>query len=209
MMGAVSIGLVIFLFSSQRVFGHRACPFYSDLDPSEASRIANELQTLGIVNELSGGGTQVLVPANRVGEARIAMAELGLPAGGNIGYEAFNKEEGLGTSNFVQNIRALTALQGELGRTIASISSVKSAKVLLVLPRRELFSRQQQEPSASVVLKMRSAKRLDRNQVAAVQHLVSAAVPNLKTTRISIVDDRGTLLARGGEETSKVPAALA
>ena len=70
----------------------------------------------------------------------------------------------------------------------------------MVLPRRELFSRQQQEPSASVVLKMRSAKRLDRNQVAAVQHLVSAAVPNLKTTRISIVDDRGTLLARGGEE---------
>ncbi|MEC8699324.1 MAG: flagellar basal-body MS-ring/collar protein FliF [Pseudomonadota bacterium] len=201
MMGAVSIGLVIFfIFITTRIWTPSLSLLYGDLDPSEASRIANELQTLGIVNELSGGGTQVLVPANRVGEARIAMAELGLPAGGNIGYEAFNKEEGLGTSNFVQNIRALTALQGELGRTIASISSVKSAKVLLVLPRRELFSRQQQEPSASVVLKMRSAKRLDRNQVAAVQHLVSAAVPNLKTTRISIVDDRGTLLARGGEE---------
>ena len=207
MMGAVSIGLVIFfIFIMTRIWTPSFSLLYGDLDPSEASKIANELQTLGISNELSGGGTQILVPANRVGEARIAMAELGLPAGGNIGYEAFNKEEGLGTSNFVQNIRALTALQGELGRTIASISSVKSAKVLLVLPRRELFSRQQQEPSASVVLKMRGAKRLDRNQVAAVQHLVSAAVPNLKTTRISIIDDRGTLLARGGEEDLEGPS---
>ena len=105
MMGAVSIGLVIFfIFITTRLWTPSLSLLYGDLDPSEASRIANELQTLGIVNELSGGGTQVLVPANRVGEARIAMAELGLPAGGNIGYEAFNKEEGLGTSNFVQNI---------------------------------------------------------------------------------------------------------
>ena len=122
----------IFYFHHNAYLDPSLSLLYGDLDPSEASRIANELQTLDILNELSGGGTQVLVPANRVGEARIAMAELGLPAGGNIGYEAFNKEEGLGTSNFVQNIRALTALQGELGRTIASISSVKSAKVLLV-----------------------------------------------------------------------------
>jgi len=201
MMGAVSIGLVIFfIFITTRLWTPSLSLLYADLDPAEASQIANELQGIGISHELTGGGTQVLVPANKVGEARMAMAERGLPAGGNIGYELFNKEQGLGTSNFVQNINRLRAMEGELGRTISSISSVKSARVHLVLPRRELFSRQQQEPSASVILKMRGAARLDRNQVQAVQHLVSAAVPNLKTSRISIIDDRGTLLARGGEE---------
>jgi len=201
MMGAVSIGLVIFfIFITTRLWTPSLSLLYADLDPAEASQIANELQGIGISHELTGGGTQVLVPANKVGEARMAMAERGLPAGGNIGYELFNKEQGLGTSNFVQNINRSRAMEGELGRTISSISSVKSARVHLVLPRRELFSRQQQEPSASVILKMRGAARLDRNQVQAVQHLVSAAVPNLKTSRISIIDDRGTLLARGGEE---------
>ena len=201
MMGAVSIGLVIFfIFITTRLWTPSLSLLYADLDPAEASQIANELQGIGISHELTGGGTQVLVPANKVGEARMAMAERGLPAGANIGYELFNKEQGLGTSNFVQNINRLRAMEGELGRTISSISSVKSARVHLVLPRRELFSRQQQEPSASVILKMRGAARLDRNQVQAVQHLVSAAVPNLKTSRISIIDDRGTLLARGGEE---------
>ena len=202
MMGAVTIGLVIFLiFIMTRLWTPNLSLLYSDLDPAEASQISNELQSLGISNELSAGGTQIMVPANKVGEARMQMAERGLPAGGNLGYAGiFNKEQGFGTSNFVQNINKLRALEGELGRSVSSFSTVKSARVHLVLPRRELFSRQQQEPSASVILKMRGAARLDRKQVAAIQHLVSAAVPSLKTNRISIVDDRGTLLARGGEE---------
>ena len=201
MMGAVSIGLLIFfIFAATRLWTPSLSLLYGDLDPSEATQIVNELQSLNITGELSAGGTQVLVAADKVGNARMAMAERGLPAGGNIGYELFNKEQGLGTSNFVQNINNLRAMEGELGRSISTIATVKSARVHLVLPRRELFSRQQQEPSASVILKMRGAARLDRKKVPAVLHLVSAAVPNLKVTRISIVDDRGTLLARGGEE---------
>ena len=201
MMGAVSIGLVIFfIFITTRLWTPSLSLLYGDLDPAEATQIVNELQSLNITGELASGGTQVLVPATEVGNARMAMAERGLPAGGNIGYELFDKDQGLGTSNFVQNVNNLRAMEGELGRSISSIATVKSARVHLVLPRRELFSRQQQEPSASVILKMRGAARLDRKKVAAVQHLVAAAVPNLKITRISIVDDRGTLLARGGEE---------
>jgi flagellar M-ring protein FliF len=205
MMGAVTIGLVIFLiFIMTRLWTPNLSLLYSDLDPAEASQISNELQSLGISNEMAAGGTQIMVPANKVGEARMQMAERGLPAGGNLGYAGiFNKEQGLGTSNFVQNINKLRALEGELGRSVSSFSTVKSARVHLVLPRRELFSRQQQEPSASVILKMRGVARLDRKQVAAIQHLVSAAVPSLKTSRISIVDDRGTLLARGGEEDTE------
>ena len=201
MMGAVSIGLLIFfIFAATRLWTPSLSLLYGDLDPSEATQIVNELQSLNITGELSAGGTQVLVAADKVGNARMAMAERGLPAGGNIGYELFNKEQGLGTSNFVQNINNLRAMEGELGRSISTIATVKSARVHLVLPRRELFSRQQQEPSASVILKMRGAARLNRKKVPAIQHLVAAAVPNLKVTRISIVDDRGTLLARGGEE---------
>ena len=205
MMGAVTIGLVIFLiFIMTRLWTPSLSLLYSDLDPAQASQISNELQSLGISSEMSAGGTQLMVPANKVGEARMQMAERGLPAGGNLGYAGiFDKEQGLGTSNFVQNINKLRALEGELGRSVSSFSTVKSARVHLVLPRRELFSRQQQEPSASVILKMRGAARLDRKQVAAIQHLVSAAVPSLKTSRISIVDDRGTLLARGGEEDTE------
>ncbi|MEE2688334.1 MAG: flagellar basal-body MS-ring/collar protein FliF [Pseudomonadota bacterium] len=201
MMGAVSSGLVMFfIFITTRLWTPSLSLLYGDLDPAEATQIVNELQSLNITGELASGGTQVLVPATEVGNARMAMAERGLPAGGNIGYELFDKDQGLGTSNFVQNVNNLRAMEGELGRSISSIATVKSARVHLVLPRRELFSRQQQEPSASVILKMRGAARLDRKKVAAVQHLVAAAVPNLKITRISIVDDRGTLLARGGEE---------
>ena len=201
MMGAVSIGLLIFfIFTATRLWTPNLSLLYGDLDPSEATQIVNELQSLSITGELSAGGTQVLVPADKVGNARMAMAERGLPAGGNIGYELFNKEQGIGTSNFVQNVNNLRAMEGELGRSISTIATVKSARVHLVLPRRELFSRQQQDPSASIILKMRGVARLDRKKVAAVQHLVAAAVPNLKVSRISIVDDRGTLLARGGEE---------
>jgi flagellar M-ring protein FliF len=205
MMGAVIIGLLIFfIFIMTRIWTPSLSLLYSDLDPAEASQISNELQSLGITNEMFAGGTQIMVPANKVGEARMQMAERGLPAGGNLGYAGiFDKEQGLGTSNFVQNINKLRALEGELGRSVSSFNTVKSARIHLVLPRRELFSRQQQEPSASVVLKMRGGARLDRKQIAAVQHLVSAAVPNLKTNRISIVDDRGTLLARGGEEDTE------
>jgi flagellar M-ring protein FliF len=128
------------------------------------------------------------------------MAEDGLPSGGSIGYEIFDRSEGLGTTNFVQNINLVRALEGELARTIRSVSSVKQARVHLVLPRRELFSRDRQEPSASIVLMLGGSRSLDRQQVSSIQHLVAAAVPGLKPTMVSIIDDQGNLLARGTEE---------
>ena len=131
---------------------------------------------------------------------RVVMAEEGLPSGGSIGYEIFDRSEGLGTTNFVQNINHVRALEGELARTIRSVSSVKQARVHLVLPRRELFSRDRQEPSASIVLMLGGSRGLDRQQVTSIQHLVAAAVPGLKPTMVSIIDDAGNLLARGTEE---------
>jgi flagellar M-ring protein FliF len=162
---------------------------------------------MGIQHEVTGNRRQVRVPSDQVARLRLALAEQGLPQDGSIGYEVFDKDQTLGTSSFVQNINHLRALEGELARTIASITTVQGARVHLVLPKREVFSRRRMTASASVVLKMRGSQRLDRGQVQAVRHLVATAVPGLKPERISIIDDRGTLLARGGETDTENLAA--
>jgi flagellar M-ring protein FliF len=132
-----------------------------------------------------------------VARLRMTVAEAGLPRGGSVGYELFDKSESLGTSSFVQNVNQVRALEGELARTISSIGAIQAARVHLVLPRREMFSREKPEPSASIALKLRGAEKLGKGQIAAIQHLVAAAVPGLKPARISIVDQEGALLARG------------
>ena len=132
-------------------------------------------------------------------QLRLELAQQGLPSGGSIGYELFDSADSLGSTNFMQNVNLVRALEGELARTIGSISTVKSARVHLVMPRRELFSREKQEPSASVILQMRGPVRLTNEQVAAVQHLVASAVPQLTPNRISLIDSKGSLLASGFE----------
>jgi flagellar M-ring protein FliF len=127
----------------------------------------------------------------------MTMAEQGLPRGGSIGYEIFDKSDGLGTTNFMQNVNLVRALEGELGRTIRTIAAIEEARVHVVLPKRELFSRQQPDPSASVVIKTRGRDRLEKAQVLSIQHLVAAAVPQLKPSRVSVIDSMGRLLARG------------
>lgn len=173
---------------------------YADLDLKDSAQITQRLDALGIPYEIRGDGSGILVPSDQVAKLRMTMAEAGLPRGGSVGYELFDKSEGLGTSSFVQNVNQLRALEGELARTIASISTVQAARVHLVLPRREVFQRDRQEPSAAIVLKLRGAERLGKGQVAAIRHLVAAAVPGLKPAQISVVDGEGNLLARGGEE---------
>ena len=151
-----------------------------------------------ITYELRGGGTQIFVPQSDVARVRIAMASDGLPNGGSVGYELFDDSSTLGTTNFVQRVNHSRALEGELSRTIAAIRQVKSARIHLVLPRREVFSRDQQEPTATVVLQLNGSV-LQPSQVVAIQHLVATAVPGLQPTRISVIDNNGRLLARGGD----------
>jgi flagellar M-ring protein FliF len=125
----------------------------------------------------------------------MTLAGDGLPKGGGVGYEIFDKSDTLGATSFVQNINHLRALEGELARTIRSIDQVEAARVHLVLPQRKLFSRDKAEPSASIVLKVRGA--LQSQQVRAIRHLVASAVDGLKPERISVVDETGKLLADG------------
>jgi flagellar M-ring protein FliF len=173
---------------------------YSDLDSKDSGQIVQKLEGQNVPYELRAGGAQILVPVDQATKLRMSMAELGLPHGGSVGYEIFDKTDQFGPSQFVENINQVRALEGELERTITSINLISSARVHLVLPQRQLFSRDRQEASASVVLKVRG--KLTSGQVAAIQHLVAAAVPDLNPNRVSIVDDQGTLLARGDGDAS-------
>lgn len=200
-MGATVVGLLaFFIFLTSRLTSPSMSLLYSDLEPNDSGAIVKQLEAQKIPFELGRGGTEIYVPADKVLRTRVSMAEQGLPGGGSVGYEIFDESDALGSTNFVQNVNLVRALEGELARTIRSVSNVKAARVHLVMPRRELFSREKQEPSASIVLRMTGANRLGKEKVLAIQHLVAAAVPSLTPRQISIVDDKGNLLARGFDD---------
>jgi len=200
-MGVTAIGLLaFFIFVLTRLSTPQMALLYSDLDGADAAAIAKQLDAQNIPYELTKNGTEVRVASDKVLKARVDMAAQGLPGGGSVGYEIFDDADALGSTNFVQNVNLVRALEGELARTIRSINNVKAARVHLVLPRRELFSREKQQPSASIVLKMRTSARLQKEKVQAIQHMIAAAVPQLQPEKISIVDDKGNLLARGFED---------
>jgi len=208
-MAAVVFGLLaFFIFIITRLSEPGYKLLYSDLDLAESSRIVEQLEADGVKYSLKENGSMIFVPSDKVSRIRIKLAQEGLPSTGSVGNELFEESSGFGSSTFMQQLNKVRAMEGELSRTIASIDRVKNARVHLVLPERELFSREKREPSASIVLKMAGAKRLDAQQVAAIQHLVASAVPELAPTQVSIVDDKGTLLAKGFRDAND-PGALA
>ncbi len=200
-MGAVLMGMVgFFVFLATRLATPSMVLLYGDLATSDSAQIVSKLEAMKVPYELKQNGQQIMVPGDRALRLRLTLADQGLPSGGSIGYEIFDDQKTIGTTNFVQNVNLVRALEGELARTIQVLGAVKRARVHLVLPRRELFSREKQQPSASIALTMGGANRLDKEQVAAIQHLVAAAVPGLVPNRVSIIDNKGKLLARGFEE---------
>lgn len=201
--------IVFFVFLASRVAKPDLALLYKDLEPADAANIVSMLETQEIPYEIRGNGTEIFVPRDQVARQRMAAAEEGLPLGGSVGYEIFDKTDSLGTTNFVQNVNLLRALEGELSRTIGSLDRVEAARVHLVLPKREVFQREDRQPSASIVLKVRG--NLGRDRVSAIQNLVAAAVPGLDPGRVSVVDSRGNLLSRsldGGDDPLSAPSAL-
>ena len=180
---------------------------YGDLDLREAGQVVDQLEKAHIAHKIDGGGTRVLVSADQVDRARLLLAKEGLPSGGSIGYEIFDRSDGLTANSFQQGITQTRAMEGELARTIRVIQGVRAARVHLVLPRREPFARDRQEAQASVVLTMAGAARLDNEGVQAILNLISAAVPGLHPQNIAMVDSRGNLLSRAGRPTGAAAAA--
>ena len=198
-MGAVTIALIgFFVFLIMRVTTPQMTPLFTDLTYDDSAAIVKELDRQAVPYELRDDGNIVLVPKDRVARLRMAFAEGGLPKGGGVGYEIFDKSEVLGTTSFVQNINNVRALEGELARTIRSLDRVQDARVHLVMPDRPLFSRDKVDATASIVLKVRGT--LEPNQVRAIRHLVAGAVNGLRPERVSIVDERGQLLADGASD---------
>ncbi len=201
--------LGFFIFLSSRLSTGGMALLYGDLDPQDSGQIIQTLQSKNIPYDIKAGGKQIFVPGDQVLQLRVSLAESGLPGGGSVGYEIFDDNQGIGTTNFVQNINLVRALEGELARTISAMRNVRGARVHLVMPRRELFSREKQEASASVVLQVQGSSRLNNEQVQAIQHLIAAAVPSMDPQKISVLDDRGQLLARGNGDSSSAAAGTA
>lgn len=206
--GIVALSLLgFFTFMTTRMTSGQMALLYSDLDSQDSAAIAKKLDGMKIPFEVSPDGKTIKVGSDMVGKARMAAAGEGLPRGGSIGYEIFDQKEGFGTTSFVQNINHLRALEGELSRTISTLNTVSSARVHLVLPQRELFSRTESHATASVFLRLRGV--LSAEQVNAIKNLIAAAVPQLHTDNISIVDDKGNLLAKpkGAEDQASIDGA--
>jgi flagellar M-ring protein FliF len=195
---AVTAALIgFFAFVIMRVTTPQMTTLFTDLSVEDSSGIIKDLERQAIPYELKNDGAAIMVPKDKVTRLRMKLAEAGLPKGGGVGYEIFDKSDALGTTSFVQNINHLRALEGELARTIRAIDRIQAARVHLVLPERPLFSRETPEPSASIVLRVRGA--LEPQQVRAIRHVVASAVNGLKPNRVSIVDEAGQLLADGAE----------
>lgn len=208
-MAVVAILLLGFFgFLIMRAQTPNLSPLYSGLSLEDSSAIVTELQTLNIPYELRGDGDTILIPRDQITTTRMTLAGSGLPQRGQVGYEIFDEQSTLGATSFVQNINNVRALEGELARTIASLTRIKSARVHLVLPERELFRRERTDPSASIVLSVRG--ELASGEIRAIQHLVASAIEGLTPTRVSIVDDQGNLLASGtGDEAEGAMAGQA
>src|SRR3954467_11429960 len=195
-MVAVTAALIGFFgFVIMRVTPPAMTTLFTDLSPEDSAGIVKDLERQAIAFELRNDGAVIMVPKDKVTRLRMKLAEGGLPKGGGVGYEIFDKSDALGTTSFVQNINHLRALEGELARTIRAIDKIQAARVHLVLPERPLFAREIPEPSASIAVRVRGA--LEPQQIRAIRHLVASAVSGLKPQRVSIVDEAGQLLADG------------
>ena len=195
---AVLIALVYFIVSlSKPIYS----PLYNDLTPQDKNIITLKLQSMGINYQTDNKNSQILVPADKVLSLRMYFAQKGLITSGNlVGYEIFDKENGLSSSQFLNNVNALRALEGEISRTINSLSHVESSRVHLVLPRKELFSKSNVTPSASIMLKMKTGSSISKNEIKAITNLVEKAVPDLSPDNISIIDSIGNSLKAPGSE---------
>ena len=202
-MGLVSVGMlcmlaVLMLRGAGDGNNSRMALLYGDLETRDAAQMADVLEKARIPHQLNGADDQLMVPVSQVAAARLLLAKSNLPSGGTIGYEIFDRGDGLTSTQFQQEINQTRALEGELVRSIILIQGVRGARVHLVLPHRDLFAPDAQPAQASVLLTMRGTTRLDPEAIQALLNLVSSAVPGLKPQAIAIVDNRGDVLARNG-----------
>jgi flagellar M-ring protein FliF len=190
--GAVLVGVL----SAAALSSHVEYTYlFTELSTEDAAAISEKLKGMKVPYRIEAGGTAIQVPEERVHQLRLELASTGLPRGGGVGFEIFDRSN-LGATEFEQRINLRRALEGELARSISTIEGVQSARVHLVLPENRLFAARKESASASVVLKLRPAREFGRREVAGIVHLVAAAVPGLAHDRVSVVSTEGLTLHR-------------
>ncbi|WP_456383948.1 flagellar basal-body MS-ring/collar protein FliF [Persephonella sp.] len=178
---------------------------YTNLNPDDAGKILTVLQEEKIPYKVEGGGSIILVPKDKIYEIRLKLAAKGLPSSQTVGFEIF-EEPKMGITQFQENVNYLRALEGELARTIRQLDPVQDVRVNIALPKESIFVREEEEPKASVVVKLWPGKDLTKEQVKAIVFLVSHAVPRLKAENVTVVDNRGRVLSDLLDEDSAVAA---
>lgn len=188
----VAAGLIALFMN----LGEPQALLYSNLDLKEAGSITAALDQAGVKYEVKGDGSTIMVGRDEVAATRLMLSSQGLPTSGSVGYEIFDEANALGQTDFVQQLNRQRALEGELARTIRSLNGITSVRVHLVLPKRELFEEEAEQPSASVTIGV-GGREPSADQVRAMQNLVASAVPNMKPERVTVVDQHAKTLSRG------------
>lgn len=201
----LSLSIVLLVVVSIIASRPQMSVLFSGLQANDAGTIISKLQEQGINYKVDGSSIQV--PEKDVHELRIKLASEGLPENGNVGFELFDKSN-LGMTEFSQKLNYQRALQGELAKTIDGIEGVEVSRVHLALPEKSLFLDKGNDPSASIVLKLRSGKKLNADETAGIVHLVASSVENLKPNNITVVDTRGNLLSEPGDDLTGLDARL-
>lgn len=191
---SVALGVAVVLWSQQPNF----TLLYANLSSKDAGEVVDALRKAGIQFKVDEATGAVMVETSKLQSARMELAQDGLPKGNAMGFEILQKEQGFGTSQFIETARYQRALEGELSRTIATLRNVDSARVHLAIPKRSVFLRDRSAPTASVMVDLYSGRSLDEEQIAAIVHLVSSSVPHLTPDNITVVDQTGNLLSSGG-----------
>ena len=194
----IGIGIAAALGALFMNMGRPNALLYSNLDLKEAGEITQALDQANIRYEAKGDGSTLMVARDQVASTRLLLSGKGLPTAGSVGYEIFDQTSVVGQTDFVQQLNRQRALEGELARTIQSLDGVTSARVHLVLPKRELFEDEIQQASASVSIAV-GAREPSPDQVRAIQNLVAGAVPNMKPDRVTVVDQHAKTLSGGSE----------
>lgn len=188
---AVALGIAVVLWGREPTYG----VLFSGLGTKDAAAVVEQLRKDGVHYKLDEATGAIMVPASKVHDLRLELAAAGLPQSGGVGFAMLDRKQEFGTSQFMENARYQRALEEELARTIASVNHVENARVHLALPKQSVFVRKRQEPSASVLVNLFPGRTLDKQQVAAITHLVASSIPNLDPSRVTVVDQMGRLLS--------------
>jgi flagellar M-ring protein FliF len=196
---AATVALLAGLFMWGQTPDYRV--LYANMSERDGGAVIEALQQQNIPYKFSEGGT-LMVPADKVHEVRLQMAAKGLPKGGTVGFELMENQK-FGTSQFLEQVNYQRALEGELARSVETMASVASARVHLAIPKQSVFVKEQQKPSASVVLALHAGSSLDAGQVSAIVHLISSSVPNMPSQGVTVVDQSGTLLSSARDSSAE------